>query len=128
MDAYNQMVGHMLKVTRFIYFFNPEITTVFGDTAHEYIWELIEKYVVVVVNWPPVIAAWPNHEVVDFLYRSVTTLNLVSVAYCYVAIIPVPPVRPSYCYTSIQGRVRLLPHTYTHDEVDDVSTLSSKTE
>ena len=39
-----------------------------------------------VVYWPPVRAVWLNDEVAEIQPWSVTTLNLVSIAYCYIEI------------------------------------------
>ena len=63
----------------------------------------------VVVYRQPVCAVWPNHEVVDLQPRSVTTPNVGSVNFCSVSIITVPPFLPYFRYTSLWGRVCLLP-------------------
>ena len=51
--------------------------------------------IVIVVYPPPDCAVLPNHEVVEFQPRLVTTTSLGSVDYCYQTISPVPPVHLS---------------------------------
>ena len=51
--------------------------------------------VVDVVYWPQTRTVLPNYEVVYFQPQPLNTMRLVSVAYFYEDIIPVPHIRPS---------------------------------